>query len=77
MKRRVWTALVIAAALASAWQCGFSFSLLARRGGQFFFILKKMVPPDWSFVPTLIEPLRQTAAQHIPSPLRQSCKIRA
>lgn len=61
MKRRVWTALVIAAALASAWQCGFSFSLLARRGGQFFFILKKMVPPDWSFVPTLIEPLRQTA----------------
>jgi phosphonate transport system permease protein len=61
MKRFLRPALLLFAVVAASSRCGFDFGLLAQRGGQFFFILKKMFPPDWGFLPALIEPLRQTA----------------
>ena len=61
MKRFLRPALLILAVIAAAARCGFDFGLLTRRGGQFFFILKRMFPPDWGFLPALIDPLRQTA----------------
>ena len=51
MKRFLRPALLLFAVVAASSRCGFDFGLLAQRGGQFFFILKKMFPPDWGFCP--------------------------
>lgn len=56
LKTVLFAALLI---FCCAW-CGFSPSVLARRGGQFFSILRRMFPPDWSYLPSVLFPLWQT-----------------
>ncbi|MGO4938372.1 phosphonate ABC transporter, permease protein PhnE [Fundicoccus sp. Sow4_H7] len=63
-KPRSWTLiiliLIVIATYYSVELTGFSFSVLVRRGEQFFVILKAMLPPNWEFVGQVIKPLVDT-----------------
>ncbi|UUX32730.1 phosphonate ABC transporter, permease protein PhnE [Fundicoccus culcitae] len=63
-KPRTWTlivlVLIIIAIYYSVELTGFSLSVLVRRGGQFFVILKAMIPPNWDFIGQVITPLIDT-----------------
>lgn len=63
-KPRSWTLiiliLIVIATYYAVEMTGFSFSVLLRRGEQFFVILKAMVPPDWGFVGQVVKPLVDT-----------------
>lgn len=56
--------LIIAVLAVMTWiavyMTGFRFSVILRRGGQFFVILKAMFPPDWSYLPQVWTPLMDT-----------------
>jgi phosphonate transport system permease protein len=43
----------------------FNFYTLIRRGGQFFVIIGRMIPPDWAYLPVVIEPLIETIMMSI------------
>lgn len=43
----------------------FSMSLLISRGSKFFVILKKMVPPNWDYLPKVWDPMFQTIGMSI------------
>lgn len=43
----------------------FNVSVLVSRGDRFFVILKKMVPPNWSYLPKVWEPMFQTIGMSI------------
>ena len=43
----------------------FNFLTLFRRGGQFFVMIGRMIPPDWAYFPTIIEPLIETIMMSI------------
>ena len=43
----------------------FNFYTLFRRGGQFFVMIGRMIPPDWSFFPSIINPLIETIMMSI------------
>lgn len=43
----------------------FDLGLLMRRGDKFFVILKKMVPPNWSYLPKVWVPMFQTIGMSI------------
>lgn len=52
--------LLIIAAIVSAKVTGFSFYTLFTRIGEFFVIIADMIPPDWSYITTLWDPLMDT-----------------
>lgn len=43
----------------------FSFIVLVKRGYQFFVIVGRMIPPDFGFIPKLIEPMIETIMMSI------------
>ncbi len=44
---------------------GFDMGVLIRRGAQFFVIVGRMIPPDWSYIPDVIGPLLETIMMSI------------
>lgn len=60
MSRKKSFILILSAVLFSFWFTGFDLSELVKRGGQFFVIIKKMFPPDISYVTKIISPLLDT-----------------
>lgn len=60
-KRLFWLALVIFC----GWFSGFRISALMERGGEFFTILEKMFPPDWSYAASILSPLWQTVQMSV------------
>lgn len=52
--------ILVIATIAAGEVTGFSFSTLANRISYFFIILSDMVPPDWSYMPRVWQPLMDT-----------------
>ena len=52
--------LLIIATVVAGEVTGFSFSTLVRRISFFFVMLRDMVPPDWSYMPRVWQPLMDT-----------------
>ena len=52
--------LLIIATVIAGEVTGFSFSTLVRRISFFFVMLRDMVPPDWSYMPRVWQPLMDT-----------------
>lgn len=48
------------AVMAAVQITGFDFGILMERGSQFFVILKDMIPPDFSYVESVMTPLLET-----------------
>ena len=57
--------LVIDVVLASAELTGFDFSILARRGHQFFVILRQIFQPNFAYFPKVVNPLLDTIKMSI------------
>lgn len=57
--------LIPAVILLSLWFCGFSLTVLLKRGGQAFVILGQMIPPDISYIPRILSPLAATVKMSI------------
>jgi len=53
-------AVLLALTVLSVKVTGFDMSLLARRIKEFFVILGQMIPPQWSYMPQIWQPLFDT-----------------
>ena len=61
-------AVLLALTVLSVKVTGFDMSLLARRIKEFFVILGQMIPPQWSYMPQIWQPLFDTIVSTIPAP---------
>lgn len=57
--------MIPAAVFLSLWFCGFSLTVLLKRGGQAFVILGQMFPPDLSYASKVLRPLAVTVQMSV------------